>query len=221
MYRRYNNGNQVSASYASFLDTYFEHVRNTNAMFRSIQDTMHVNTSTYASTAAPNSRTPLQVPTRDPRHHATTAPSQLERADESEYISGVTFNIPIRDNDPTSIFNLLSAYASTGGAGAGATGGVAASRNVANNNNNNNNNTIGMRYSDIINNHRTYDACPITREPFTNDERILMLQCNHYFSENGLNRWLVSHSTCPICRFNINNTNPTINNINTINNNII
>jgi E3 ubiquitin-protein ligase RNF115/126 len=65
-----------------------------------------------------------------------------------------------------------------------------------------------MRYSDITNNHRTYDACPITREPFATDERVLMLQCNHYFSENGLNRWLALHSTCPVCRFNINNTNP-------------
>jgi hypothetical protein len=66
-----------------------------------------------------------------------------------------------------------------------------------------------VRYSDIVNNHRTYDACPITREPFATDELVLMMQCNHYFSENGLNRWLLNHATCPVCRFNINSTNNT------------
>ena len=208
-------------------------------MFRSIQETLH-GPSTFATTttATSNMRTQQQqqqqqqqqrVPARDTRQ-----PSPLSRADDVDYISGVTFNIPIQDNDPTSIFSLLSAYVSAGSAGgagtatssgattsSGGTGvgtaaapantgtsgpsAAAAAAAAASVSRNSANNTIGMRYSDITNNHRTYDACPITREPFATDERVLMLQCNHYFSENGLNRWLVSHSTCPVCRFNINN----------------
>lgn len=202
-------------------------------MFRSIQETLH-GPSTFATTTTTtsNMRTQQQqqqqrVPARDTRQ-----PSPLSRADDVDYISGVTFNIPIQDNDPTSIFSLLSAYVSAGGAAGGTaassgattsgggtgtgtaaaaapantgTSGPSATAATASVSRNSANNTIGMRYSDITNNHRTYDACPITREPFATDERVLMLQCNHYFSENGLNRWLVSHSTCPVCRFNINN----------------
>jgi len=233
--RLYNNGNnnQTSAAYASFLETYFEHVRTTNAMFRSIQETLHGPSiaSATASAATATARTQQQqqqqqqqhyqsqisgqrAPARDARHSTTTTttntvPAPLARADDVDYISGVTFNIPIQDNDPSSIFSLLSAYVSAGTAAANTGAGTAsasahaaapapAPRNGAHN-------TTVMRYSDISNNHRTYDACPITREPFATDERVLMLQCHHYFSENGLNQWLVSHSTCPVCRFNINN----------------
>jgi hypothetical protein len=227
--RLYNNSNSGSAAYASYLEAYFEHVRTTNALFRTIHDTLH---------AAPSSRPVSRIPTRDPRQYETSAaatsmpsaPSAPPRSDDNDYISGVTFNIPINDNDPTNIFNLLSAYvAGSSGAGAGAGAGAyvptTASRNIANNgnrtNNSSNGTTIAMRYSDIANIHRTYDACPITREPFADDERVLMLQCNHYFSENGLTRWLISHNTCPICRFNINSNsnNNNSNNINTNNNN--
>ena len=206
-------------------------------MFRSIHETLHAPAPTARSQQTQLPISGQRAPARDTRQssqstNTNTAPSPLTRADSVDYISGVTFNIPI-DNDPINIFNLLSAYVSagtgtgtagaagtgtgtgtagTGAAGAAGTGAAgaaaaaAAARNVANN-------TIGMRYSDITNNHRTYDACPITREPFATDELVLMLQCNHYFSENGLNRWLVSHSTCPVCRFNINNP-PIINNNN-------
>jgi hypothetical protein len=224
--RLYNNGNNNQTSaYASFLDTYFEHVRTTNAMFRSIQETLHGPSiaSATASAATATARTQQQqqqqyqsqisgqrAPARDARHFTTTTttntvPAPLARADDVDYISGVTFNIPIQDNDPSSIFSLLSAYVSAGAAAANTGAGTASAPAPAPAPRNGAHNTTVMRYSDISNNHRTYDACPITREPFATDERVLMLQCHHYFSENGLNQWLVSHSTCPVCRFNINN----------------
>jgi hypothetical protein len=135
MYRSRTNGNQPgvngggagAAAYASFLETYFEHVRSTNAMFRSIQDTLYAPTTRTQPHQQPLSG--QRAPTRDVRQSTNTVPlpSSLARADDVDYISGVTFNIPIQDNDPITIFNLLSAYASAGaGAGAGAGAAVCA-----------------------------------------------------------------------------------------------
>ena len=113
--RTYNGGNQSgvnggaagAAAYASFLETYFDHVRSTNAMFRSIQDTLYAPTTRTQPQPQPQSQ--QRASTRDVRQSTNTVPlpSSLARADDVDYISGVTFNIPIQDNYPITIFNLL------------------------------------------------------------------------------------------------------------------
>eukprot|EP01138_Halocafeteria_seosinensis_P014112 gb/GECG01014410.1/.p1 GENE.gb/GECG01014410.1/~~gb/GECG01014410.1/.p1 ORF type:complete len:444 (+),score=62.87 gb/GECG01014410.1/:1-1332(+) len=43
--------------------------------------------------------------------------------------------------------------------------------------------------------------CPITREKFENEEIAVEMPCGHWFSEDGLLYWLKTHSTCPLCRY--------------------
>ena len=40
--------------------------------------------------------------------------------------------------------------------------------------------------------------CPICLEPISTDKKIL--KCNHTFHKDCVNRWLLNHDTCPMCR---------------------
>ena len=220
-----NSAPTPTPAYASFLDAYFEHVRDTSAMFRSINDTLRA--------AAPN-----QTHTRSAGRAAPTTNSNvgtnsrtINRVDDIDFISGVTFNIPIHDTE-TNIFNLLASYINNPTAAntmqAPAQAPAQAPGIVATN-------TVSMRYMDIEQARRPYDSCPITGDTFTNEVPVSMMRCGHYFSENGISRWLITHTTCPICRYdfravatsdhdifinNNNNNNNTNNNNNNNNNNI-
>jgi hypothetical protein len=47
-------------------------------------------------------------------------------------------------------------------------------------------------------------TCPITFEPFTNDQSVTMINfCSHIFTTCELERWFQTNATCPVCRFNI------------------
>lgn len=45
------------------------------------------------------------------------------------------------------------------------------------------------------------DICPITREPFTPTQNVMMIsRCKHIFSKPSLQTWIVTQNTCPSCR---------------------
>jgi hypothetical protein len=48
-------------------------------------------------------------------------------------------------------------------------------------------------------------TCPITQKHFAINECIMQIKhCQHIFKPNSLYRWFSSHSTCPLCRYNLN-----------------
>ena len=50
----------------------------------------------------------------------------------------------------------------------------------------------------------TYDAseCPIFCVPFEEDDDIIILPCNHLYTESAIEKWLTEESnTCPVCRY--------------------
>jgi hypothetical protein len=63
------------------------------------------------------------------------------------------------------------------------------------------------KYSEVIENYKSthqdeqpYTICPITREQFDTDSLVVVLECGHYFSLDGIRTWLLEHSTkCPCC----------------------
>ena len=47
--------------------------------------------------------------------------------------------------------------------------------------------------------------CPINYIDFSENEVIYKLKCNHYFSKQGIIRWLSKESNlCPVCRYKFN-----------------
>lgn len=59
-------------------------------------------------------------------------------------------------------------------------------------------------YSNIINPINT--QCTITQNNFTDNTRVAMIkQCKHIFEENALKSWFNYRSTCPVCRYDIQN----------------
>lgn len=44
------------------------------------------------------------------------------------------------------------------------------------------------------------EVCPISRDVFEENDRVIRLKCNHIFREVEINTWLVDHNTCPFCR---------------------
>ena len=49
-----------------------------------------------------------------------------------------------------------------------------------------------------------YDAseCPIFCVPFEEDDDIIILPCNHLYTESAIEKWLTEESnTCPVCRY--------------------
>jgi hypothetical protein len=60
-----------------------------------------------------------------------------------------------------------------------------------------NSETIGM----------TYTSCPISLEPFEEGECICRIRhCSHVFKVNQLYRWFETHVRCPVCRYDIRDT---------------
>ena len=83
-----------------------------------------------------------------------------------------------------------------------------------------------VRYGDMENNTTEQTVCPIDLTAFNEDDRIARIRhCGHCFKESNLRTWFASHSTCPICRYDIrdyvimqdsNNTSGITNNITVI-----
>ena len=44
------------------------------------------------------------------------------------------------------------------------------------------------------------DSCPITLEPFKENETLVKLPCNHVFSNAAIKEWFKNKSSCPVCR---------------------
>ena len=56
-------------------------------------------------------------------------------------------------------------------------------------------------YADLSTN---FIICPITRQRFAQTDEILRINyCRHIFKKEELLQWFNSHSTCPVCRYNI------------------
>jgi hypothetical protein len=52
-----------------------------------------------------------------------------------------------------------------------------------------------------------YNSCPITRDQFSDETTVVILWCGHYFSEEGIKRWLTTESTkCPCCNADVRDT---------------
>jgi hypothetical protein len=65
------------------------------------------------------------------------------------------------------------------------------------------NSTRLIRFSEVESplNHQ----CPISLEPFTNDQFVTMLTtCNHLFNPASIESWFQRSGCCPVCRHNIN-----------------
>jgi len=61
-------------------------------------------------------------------------------------------------------------------------------------------------YNNISNPMNNY--CPISHEDFTADDNVIQIRgCGHIFNESNLLQWLNHNSTCPVCRYDILNTN--------------
>jgi hypothetical protein len=61
--------------------------------------------------------------------------------------------------------------------------------------------TVESNYSDISTNQI---MCSISRTNFEPDDDILkIIHCGHIFKKQSLNTWFRTHSTCPLCRYNI------------------
>ena len=48
------------------------------------------------------------------------------------------------------------------------------------------------------------DTCTITHEEFTHEHRVSKINsCGHIFNSKAITDWLITHQTCPNCRYNI------------------
>ena len=45
--------------------------------------------------------------------------------------------------------------------------------------------------------------CSICMEDFKTDDIIRVLNCNHYYHHDCIDKWLIKHKTCPYCRNNL------------------
>ena len=68
---------------------------------------------------------------------------------------------------------------------------------------------VGLMDEEILmlNSYKLYDklddSCPICREEYQRNQSVIELTCKHIFHRRCLLPWVSSHSTCPVCRFNI------------------
>ena len=73
-----------------------------------------------------------------------------------------------------------------------------------------NNATRSIRYSDISD--PISDICPISYETFQEHDVVCEIRnCGHIFHQNALSEWFRTHSTCPVCRRDIRDTNTNAN----------
>lgn len=58
-----------------------------------------------------------------------------------------------------------------------------------------------IKFVDVIDK-ESNNKCSITREPFTDDDDVIQLPCNHCFLVEPVMKWLTEESCeCPICRY--------------------
>jgi len=68
-----------------------------------------------------------------------------------------------------------------------------------------------VRYCDIVRPNNT--SCPISLEPFRENDYVSVIRyCNHIFNTRELNSWFMRNCRCPVCRYDIRNYNPSLNN---------
>ena len=59
----------------------------------------------------------------------------------------------------------------------------------------------------VVNFHETH--CPITHEEFQDGETVCQIRhCSHIFRRPALMRWFDTHTTCPVCRHELQNEAP-------------
>lgn len=60
---------------------------------------------------------------------------------------------------------------------------------------------------------RPYNICPITQETFTDSQLVTQIKhCKHTFMPDSIQHWFERNATCPVCRYDIRNTNNNRNN---------
>ena len=65
-----------------------------------------------------------------------------------------------------------------------------------------NNNTTQCTFSTL--NEPLNESCSITHEEFLPENRVTKINtCEHIFNSRAINEWLITHQTCPNCRYNI------------------
>jgi len=70
--------------------------------------------------------------------------------------------------------------------------------------------TRNIVYSDILD--PINNSCPISLEPFTDISNVTMIRhCRHIFNTSSLMSWFNNNCKCPVCRYDIRNYNPNIN----------
>ncbi len=60
--------------------------------------------------------------------------------------------------------------------------------------------TVFNKFTNIM-----YDICPITNEELTNESKIKILPCGHYYGVDAIDEWLLISTTCPVCRNDLKN----------------
>lgn len=62
--------------------------------------------------------------------------------------------------------------------------------------------SFSFRYNKDYNDKITYCQCPISLEPFRENDKISKLPCGHEFIHSNIMKWLESESVnCPVCRY--------------------
>jgi hypothetical protein len=65
-----------------------------------------------------------------------------------------------------------------------------------------NNNVTECRFSTLC--EPLNESCSITHEEFTPDHIVCKINnCGHIFNSKAINSWLITHQSCPNCRYNI------------------
>jgi|688.fasta_scaffold13022_1 hypothetical protein len=71
--------------------------------------------------------------------------------------------------------------------------------------------TEELCYEDIEN--PTIEQCPISYVEFESNSNVTQIKhCKHIFDTSSLNEWLTIKNTCPVCRYNLKNSDRTENN---------
>jgi hypothetical protein len=78
--------------------------------------------------------------------------------------------------------------------------------------------TVNTRFSNIL--APTNSICPISHDEFIDTSDITQIRgCSHIFNRSSLSEWFRTHSTCPMCRYDIRdyreNSDPTVNRMRT------
>jgi hypothetical protein len=163
-----------------------------------------------APTAAP---APAPAPAPIPPHPiADTLPRLLSRYLNTEIARDARQPINNNNNNNNNTNNIFSMLytiplevrtnAANAGSGIGAGGGGSAATNQQIHRA-----TMNTTFGNIIS--PVNATCPISRDEFNDESEITMIRgCNHIFNRMSLREWLVSHSTCPMCRRDIREYRP-------------